>query len=884
MMPTFDPRRAALLAAALLLLAPAAQAARQPDAGPGEWTAGAVYPGADAPVFPDPGPGVEVLTLENGLQVLLLPNPSQDMVSVVTQVKVGSAAEDFRTSGMSHMLEHLLFNGSDRWSQEEQYELADRIGAWNNAHTTDFFTNYIMLVPREHLAEGVELQAEMLFRSVIPADKFEKERGIVVGEIVQARDRGGDEAAAAVREALFGGSSLGLPTLGTLSTIRHMERDDVWAFYKAHYVPNNMVTTVAGNFDRDQALALLREHYGAVAPGPDPRPETRPAAYIDRTRVVTRRTGGDHVLALAFEAPTFGSPDYFPFLVLSSLLDAPASGVLTRALDALPAAERADVGVWWEQADGFGRLVIQLRLPAEAEPARYRDLVLAELAAAVETGVTDQDVDEVVRMRETETLIEREQLRHLAIMSAQPIAQGGVDFFLGFLPELGRVDAEGVRRVLAAYLVDAPHLLVHVLPRGEAAADEAGGVRVERSELANGVVLVTLENPGSPLFAAHVTARNRAELDGDRPGAVNLAHRLLAKGLGGCDEECLARKLRALGAEVKYVDDPRFPMDDYYTNGRFSWLRLETAAANGAEALVLLLDLVQHAGFTAADFAVEQQAQLELLGRNAASARAAADGALAGALFGAHPLANPPEGTVASVSALSYDDVRRIFRRAFSPDNLVLAVVSPLPHAQLARLVEEQIPGRAAAGPGLDPAPATPRDERVEAHVGGQMSAIRLGSVFRVEPADGPALSLLVSILSDRLAQDLRETRGLSYSVGAGVGVHGGTAEFEAWLNPPAPRTAEGEAALIEAVRAFDPASITQQELDAARNAGQGRLKMRRLSSIAQAYYLAMAELGGDVSGYLDPFTAADAVTLQDLVRVGRAYLADRPLVTVVVD
>ncbi len=98
-------------------------------------------------------------------------NPSQEMVSIVTQVKVGSAFEDFRTSGMSHMLEHLLFNGSARWDQERQYAMADSIGAWNNAHTTDFFTNYIMIAPVKHTALGVELQAEMLFHATIPTDK-----------------------------------------------------------------------------------------------------------------------------------------------------------------------------------------------------------------------------------------------------------------------------------------------------------------------------------------------------------------------------------------------------------------------------------------------------------------------------------------------------------------------------------------------------------------------------------------------------------------------------------------------------------------------------------------------------------------------------------------
>ncbi len=850
------------------------------------WSGGASYPGAAAPVFADLPDNVEVLRLENGLQVLLMHNPSQDMTAVVTQVKVGSAFEDFRTSGMSHMLEHLLFNGSDRWTQEEQYDLADRIGAWNNAHTTDFFTNYIMIVPTEHLAEGAELQAEMLFHSIIPAEKFEKERGIVVGEIVQGRDRGGDEAAEAVRDVLYSGSSLAMPTLGTLSTIEHMDRDDVWSFYKNHYVPNNMITTVAGNFDRDEVLAILREHFGSVPPGTVERPVLEPAPYIDRTSVVTRRAGSSHSLSLAYEAPTYGSPDYFPFLVLVNLLTTPASGILTAAVEEM--GEGADVGVWWEQAEGFGRLVVDVELPVGADPATYHRAVTEAMTRAVEWGVTEQDVEEVVSVQATETLIEREQLRHLAIMAAQPIAQGGVDFFLGYLEAMKRVRAEDVTRVLGAYLADSPHTVVRVQPRAVVEAEDGGdapdAVVLERSELSNGVVLVTLQNPTSPLFAAHVTARNRAEIDGDRPGAVDMAHRLLLQGIGGCDETCTARKLRGLGAQLKLVDDPRFPMDDYYTNGRFSWIRLEAAADDGPEALVLVLDLIQHAGFTDEHFEAEREAVRGMLARRRASARSAADGLLADTLYGDHPLARPVEGDLETLAELSYDDVRRVYRRAFAPGNLVLTVVSPLPHDRLASLIEEQIPGRGVPGPGLPASPVTAESDRVTTSIGGQMGAIRIGSLFEVAEGDALPLKLLTMILSDRLGQDLRETRGLSYSVGASVGVHDGTASFEAWLNPPMPRLAEGEEALAGAVTAFDAATVTQEELDTIRNAYKGRLMMRRLSSVAQAYYLAMAELDGNVGGYLDVFSRYDEVTLEDLNRVGLEYFSDRPYVTVVVD
>jgi len=180
--------------------------------------------------------------------------------------------------------------------------------------------------------------------------------------------------------------------------------------------------------------------------------------------------------------------------------------------------------------------------------------------------------------------------------------------------------------------------------------------------------------------------------------------------------------------------------------------------------------------------------------------------------------------------------------------------------------------------------PVTEQELRLTETIGGQMASVRLGSLLHIDPDDAPALEMLVAVLSDRLGMDLRETRGLSYSVGAAISIHGRDAEFVAWLNPPTPRLVEGEAALTEAVRTFASGSVTQEELDVARSARRGRLMMRRLSSISQAYYLAMAELEGDVQSYLGGLDVYRDVTLADLVRVGSKYLTGLPLVTVVVD
>ncbi|MFT5232675.1 MAG: zinc protease [Candidatus Krumholzibacteriia bacterium] len=833
---------------------------------------------------------MEILRLENGIDVILLQNPAQPMVGIYTQVKVGSAWEDERTSGMSHMLEHLLFNGSEKYSQEELYDAANFAGAYNNANTARFYTNFMMVIPAAEIETGMELQGQMLFHSLIPTEKFEKEKGIVIGEIVQSRDWPGHDANAILEQALFAGSSLELPTLGTKSSIENMVRDDVHAFYRKWYVPNNMVVTVAGNFDRDQAVALLNQFYGVAAPGTVDRSDLRPAALIDRTRTVTRRAGDENIVALTFEAPSYGMADFFPFLVMVQLLDLEGSGILTAALADTPAEIRPDLGVWWERASGFGRLTLQFNLPDGVDPNSIYRSIQDALIGAIEMGVTGEDILGIVRMSETETLLEREQLRMTGYYIAEPVVQGGIDFFTSYLDQLREVTAEDVTRILTNWLIDAPCLAVAIEPvaaaKPENASRENSTPLVDRTALPNGAVLVSQTVPNSPLMAIHLAVRGRALIDQEygAAGALDIVHRLFSEGFSGCDGACLARRLRRLGAVVKLVDDGRIPMDNYYTNGRFSYVRIEVAAEHGAEVLTLLTEQLRFASFTEADFEKVRDDRLAALQRKKASARSTANEMLTEGLAAGQPMAMPAEGDIQSLTALTFSQVRQVYRQAFTPENLIFAVVGPLEHTELKNEIEMQLPGTGTPGPTVPALMATAEASELAATVGGQMAAIRLGSVLDIDTDDRAALELTVAVLSDRMGMDLREKQGLSYSVGANLSIVGPTGKFLAWINPPQERLEEGKAAIMAFVAAFDATTISQKELDKIRAARRGRLMMRRLSSMGQAYYLAMAELEGDIAGYLNGLSVYDDQELSDLQRVAEKYLTSMNMVTVVVN
>ncbi|MBM4131386.1 insulinase family protein, partial [bacterium] len=737
----------------------------------------------------------------------------------------------------------------------------------------------------------------------------------------------GDFAADTIREVVYGDSDLELPTLGTPATIEHMSRDDVHAFYRRWYVPNNMILTLAGNFDREQALDWLAKHYGGVAPGTLERPLPRPPQPIEVTRGVTRRGGDARALALVFAAPTWGDEDQAAFAVAGELLTLDGDGLLTRALAGLDAEQRPDVSTWWETAPGYGRLVVRFDLPPGADPEALLPLLQRALADALDAGIDEAAIRGIARLTATQTLLNREQLRMTGIYIAADLVHGGPDGFVGYLGRLEAVTADDVARALGRWLAGAPCLAVLIepgeaspaaaarqpamgggghgqpgampgaMPGANAAAPPAAPPAAappkvapapapERTVLPSGAVVVSATNPDSPLTAVHVTVRARARLDRElaAAGAVDLVHRLLNEGFPGCDGPCLAARLRELGALIKTVDDPSIPMDDYYTDGRFSFIRVECAAEHGRAVLALLAEALRGAAFDKADFARVRDRRLAELGRQQGSARAAAGGLLAQAVHGDHPLALPPEGDAASLGSLTYEQVRAVHAAAFSPGNLIVACVGPQTHAQWCDDVARLLPGAGRPTPDLPPLPVTAAPAATTATLGGQLCAIRLGSVLDVETGDEPALGLLVAILSDRLAMDLRETRGLSYSAGAAAEIEAGQAVLTAWLNPPAPRRDEGLAALREFVAGFDAATITADEVARTHAARRGRLMMRRLSSLGQAYYLAMAELDGGVATAAAGAPAGAAPTVEQLQAAAAKYLTGRPWIEVVVD
>jgi predicted Zn-dependent peptidase len=233
--------------------------------------------------------------LDSGVRVVTEHMDSVRSVALGFWIGTGSVVETPGEAGLSHLVEHMLFRGTERFASLEIDQLFDAMGAELNAGTGKETTSVYTRVIDEHLSEAFDVMADMVWRPRFAADDLDNERQIVIEEIAMYEDDPQDKVFDVLGEAVFGDHPLGRPIIGTAEVVGGVPAADLLAFHHARYVPSNVVIAAAGNVDHDGLVDMVRtaeaERAGATAPGlPEP-----PEASEVRQLFVRKDTEQVHV-------------------------------------------------------------------------------------------------------------------------------------------------------------------------------------------------------------------------------------------------------------------------------------------------------------------------------------------------------------------------------------------------------------------------------------------------------------------------------------------------------------------------------------------------------------------------------------------------------------
>src|SRR5438046_458405 len=216
-------------------------------------------------------------TLDNGLQVVVIPDHRTPVVTQMIWYKVGSADETPGKSGLAHFLEHLMFKGTARHPAGEFSETVRRIGGNENAFTSVDYTGYYQRVPREQLAAMMEFEADRMTGLILKDENVLPERDVVLEEF-NMRVANNPEARLTeqMMAALYLNHPYGRPVIGWRHEIEQLDREDALAFYRRFYAPNNATLVIAGDIDAKDVRPLVERTFGEVAPQPIPVKRLRP--------------------------------------------------------------------------------------------------------------------------------------------------------------------------------------------------------------------------------------------------------------------------------------------------------------------------------------------------------------------------------------------------------------------------------------------------------------------------------------------------------------------------------------------------------------------------------------------------------------------------------
>lgn len=220
-----------------------------------------------------------IVRLDNGLTVIHQHTPAMPVAAVDVWVKAGSVVEPDEWSGMAHFLEHMIFKGTSKTAPGRFDREVEHRGGITNAATSYDYAHYFITTAAQHLEETLPYLADILLNAAIPDDEFDRERDVVLEEIRQSYDNPDCVAFQVLSETVYQRHPYGRPILGDEETLMARSPDDMRAFHRTYYQPENLTVVVVGDVSQDAALSLVDRtfhNFSERATCPQHRPEAEP--------------------------------------------------------------------------------------------------------------------------------------------------------------------------------------------------------------------------------------------------------------------------------------------------------------------------------------------------------------------------------------------------------------------------------------------------------------------------------------------------------------------------------------------------------------------------------------------------------------------------------
>jgi predicted Zn-dependent peptidase len=407
-----------------------------------------------------------VTTLDNGLKVILLEDHSVPVISYYTFFRVGSRNERPGITGISHFLEHMMFNGAEKYGPKEFDRILEANGGYSNAYTSHDMTAYYEDFASDVLELIVDLDTDRMRSLALDPKYLVSEMDVVKEERLLSID---NSVRGQMREELYTlaykAHPYHWPVLGWMSDLEEIDRDDCVEYFRTYYAPNNAILIVAGDFETKEALDLIQRYYDDIPAQEPPAPvRTAEPEQLGERRAEVHKKAELPELLIGYHGPPVASDDIYALDVLSEILTGGDSSRLHRKL-----VRELEVAIYVSSSYSWridpGLYVFGVKMKRGGDTARGEQAIYEELESIAAAGVTGEELEKA------KNILEADFVRSMQTVNGKAGKIGRYEILFGDYREILRVPgkyravtADDIKRIAEIYLAPKKRNVVILIP------------------------------------------------------------------------------------------------------------------------------------------------------------------------------------------------------------------------------------------------------------------------------------------------------------------------------------------------------------------------------------------------------------------------------------
>ena len=842
--------------------------------------------------------------VSNGLKVLLKEDHSAPVATFMVTYEVGSRNEAIGYTGSTHLLEHLMFKGSNKFNTDKGnsvFQLLQSLGARMNATTWLDRTNYYETLPSSELETAIEIEADRMRNAYIKEADRESEMTVVRNEF----ERGQNNPSGVLDEHIWATAYHAHPyhhsTIGWKADIENVSIERLKAFYDTFYWPNNATATVVGDFETGEALAMIKKYFGRIRKSTKEIPQvytTEPAQEGQRT-VTLKRAGQQGIVGLAHKSPSATHEDAASFIVLSSIL---SSGKNSRFYKNITdKGLTTSIFIWDSLFKDPGLFAVYANLAPGVEHKAVEDALVAEYESIKKGGVTDEEVSKAKAQLVASMKFRQDGSMAVAGSLNEAIASGDWTLYTRYEDLINSVTAESIKEIVNKYFLEDLSTVGYFIPEvsgsqaeGKPATsakelvemkkqyfskEDQGGLagQVVDSEPVEGIRLLTLKRGSGVVTINGSFMGGDIYADDNNSRVPDLVVSMLDQGTTKQTKFEISNQLEKAGARLNI------------SNGKSNVGFSAKFLSNDLEMVFgLLSEQLQSPAFNKEDLEKIKKRMVTNYKKRKESTRGRAVNNMLTSLYpGGHQ--NAPQDndkSIEDINKTTTEDLKAFHKQNYGKGGMVIVAVGDVDHEQLSNTIKKEFGAWKNS----------PLSKKLETKKGK-----KLGKKVYVTMEDKTSTDLVVGIplginkfhedymplivashilggnFSARLMQTVRVKEGLTYGINStitgfdnnndGYWMVGGTFAPEL--------LAKGEKATLREIKKWAEEGVTQAEVDITKSTLMGSYQVGFDTTYGlSSGILSAVNVWGDLS-YVDSYPGkVGGVTLDQVNKAIKKYIS----------